>query len=108
MKAIDQRKCPKCGGPVPHSSGPGRPSVYCGVPCRRVAEHELRRLQSLLRRSQQKAQDAAFDLAMVSSYGEARAQKVLTFWESEIVRLEGVLRGILAANPTEGDVPKSA
>lgn len=37
--------CPSCGREVPYESRYGRPRTYCGVPCRRAAEHRQRQLR---------------------------------------------------------------
>jgi hypothetical protein len=34
--------CPSCGAAVEKGDGPGRPTVYCGKPCRRLAEFQIR------------------------------------------------------------------
>lgn len=36
--------CATCGTPLEPREGPGRPSTYCGEPCRRLAEYRLRSL----------------------------------------------------------------
>jgi hypothetical protein len=36
--------CASCGSELEPSSGPGRPAVYCGEPCRRMAEFQTRAL----------------------------------------------------------------
>ncbi len=40
-------ECLMCGTAL-EQPATGRPRVYCGVPCRRASEYELRRVQSLL------------------------------------------------------------
>jgi hypothetical protein len=37
------------------SSGAGRPRSYCGVPCRRQAENELRRARRLVARLERRS-----------------------------------------------------
>lgn len=36
--------CPSCGAAVEQRTGAGRPAVYCGEACRRLAEYEIRAL----------------------------------------------------------------
>lgn len=36
--------CASCGAEIEPHSGPGRPSVYCSEPCRRMAEFAIRGL----------------------------------------------------------------
>ena len=40
--------CLKCGTPLPERVGTGRPSLYCGATCRRLAEFEIRRVDRRL------------------------------------------------------------
>ena len=40
--------CPSCGVDVEQTTGPGRPRVYCGETCRRLAELRLRLLSRRL------------------------------------------------------------
>lgn len=40
--------CPSCGAEVEPSTGVGRPRVYCGETCRRVAEFRIRALSKRL------------------------------------------------------------
>ncbi len=44
-----KQKC-KCGKPLEQPAGAGRPPTYCGTACRRAAEFEIRRLDKLLAR----------------------------------------------------------
>lgn len=44
------RTCPICGTALPAPKPTGRPATYCGPRCKRMAEFELRRLQSRLER----------------------------------------------------------
>ena len=43
--------CPSCGTPFGPRPGPGRPGVYCGESCRRLAEFELRLIARRLDKS---------------------------------------------------------
>lgn len=40
--------CAKCGMPIEHDGGPGRPPTYCSATCKRLVEFELRRLDRRL------------------------------------------------------------
>lgn len=40
--------CLKCGKAIQEQAATGRPKSYCSVGCRRAAEHEIRRINSLL------------------------------------------------------------
>lgn len=61
--------CVKCGKPLPERSGPGRPQVFCGKACRRVAEYELRRLQKALQGVEESLRHHRESLALSDGYG---------------------------------------
>lgn len=95
--------CAECGIGIVQQSR-GRPSRYCGAGCRRSAEYNVRRVQGLIRRSQQKVQDAGLRLALHADnqFRRPEAQKTLAFWQAEVTRLEIELRELLAGT-TEHD-----
>lgn len=63
---MEQRKCIKCGSPIVDTKATGRPAVYCGTACRRAAEHEVRRINSLLEKLEQQASYARLGYAAPS------------------------------------------
>ncbi len=49
-------KC-RCGKSLEQPAGAGRPPTYCGTACRRAAEFEIRRLDKLLARLEDRLVD---------------------------------------------------
>ena len=89
--------CVKCGKPLPERSGPGRPQLYCSPGCRRSAEHEVRRAERalertevILRRHRTSVRRAAFLCCMGATDEHVGAL------DAERVRLEDRLRLLLA------------
>jgi hypothetical protein len=73
----------------------GRPRVYCSVPCRRAAEYELRRVQSLLltaERSHQRARERH----EVESFDRPSTRRALKWWAGEVAQLKARQRALLA------------
>src|SRR5262245_31291144 len=50
MEKGDAMTCVRCGSPFEQREGPGRPALYCGEACKRLAEHEVRRIDRRLAR----------------------------------------------------------
>ena len=69
-----------------------RPPTYCGVPCRRMAEFAIRRLQRRLEEIEDRASDARIDAALIVR-GE---RKRLAALEAEAGRLEQRLRDLIS------------
>ncbi|MGE0583467.1 MAG: hypothetical protein AB7P31_15195 [Steroidobacteraceae bacterium] len=87
--------CATCGTPLDPREGPGRPATYCGEPCRRLAEFQIRSLVRRidraaleLRELQAKARAQVFD-----SDERRRRVRVLRRWlvedRAELARLVG-------------------
>jgi hypothetical protein len=89
--------CAGCGERL-EQAGTGRPRKYCGEVCRRAAEYDLRRTQALLKRAEQRAQDAALQVHLADQWQRTAAEKRLSFWECEVERLRGVLRELLVGS----------
>lgn len=87
--------CATCGERL-EQPDTGRPPKYCGEVCRRAAEYDLRRAQALLRRAEQRAQDARLALHLCSQWERKPLEKRLGFWDDEIDRLHITLRKFLA------------
>ena len=64
--------------------------------CVRSAEFALRRAQVLLTRAQRAEQDASLAVATGGSYRASDDGARLTFWRSEVTRLRGEIRVLLA------------
>lgn len=108
----EQASCAGCGREFTRRSGRGRPARYCGSVCRRAAEYALNRCQGLLRRAQQRWQDASLEVAMAVRFGAVEAERKREFWAGEVVRLEGELCRLLAtdldASTAAPEYPKTA
>jgi hypothetical protein len=94
----DMSGCPICGNDLPpqDTSNGGRPRIYCGTPCRRAAEFELRRLRTLLERVEE-------SISFWYLYGGPKRR--LTSLRAEHVRLTGRLLTLLDGVPEEVSPP---
>jgi hypothetical protein len=82
----------------------GRPRRYCGPVCRRAAEYELRRVQSLLlaaEKASQRARAAHDD----NTWDKASTRRAVKFWAGEVRRLQTRLFQLLADSPQEEAEP---
>ncbi len=86
-----------CGEPltIPPT---GRPPKYCSVPCRRNAEHEVKRQQSLLLRAERAYQDARMEAALGTYPVLQRREQ---WWASEVDRLADALEQTFLADEQE-------
>ena len=105
---MSPKQCPECGSPMPAAKSTGRPPICCTPVCRRAAEFALRRAQVLLTRAQRAEQDAALAVAIGGSYRAADDAGRLTFWRSEVKRLRGEIRSLLAGAGDEDETPAAA
>lgn len=80
--------CLKCGLTIEEQATTGRPKAYCSVGCRRSAEHEVRRINSLLQKLETDLSNAIL--------GRVWADQVSKI-EAEILRQEARLRNLLDA-----------
>jgi hypothetical protein len=86
--------CLMCDSPLVQPAT-GHPRVYCGVPCRRAAEYELRRVQSLLLTAERMHQRcrAAHE---IDSFDRPSTRRALKWWTSEVAQLKARQRALLA------------
>ncbi|MBZ0090960.1 MAG: hypothetical protein K8F27_01865 [Sulfuricellaceae bacterium] len=84
--------CLKCGLPIEGQAETGRPKSYCSVGCRRSAEHEVRRINSLLQKLETDLSNALL--------GRVWADQVPKI-EAEISRQETRLRILLDTDEFE-------
>jgi hypothetical protein len=98
-------ECVSCGSLLSQPAT-GRPRVYCSVPCRRAAEYELRRVQSLLLTAERREQQAraAHELEI---YDRASTRRHLKFWTAEVARLKDQQRTLLSG-VRDDDSPQEA
>lgn len=72
--------CLKCRAPLPVRSGTGRPAVYCGETCRRLAEYEIRRLDRRLGRYEDELREELADRNpadhWIDNLGRSRPQRI--------------------------------
>lgn len=98
-----EKSCRKCGAKITQDDGPGRPADYCTAGCRRAAEHEVRRLNRALERTEDAARSHREHLAVRPSYGlsccggRELVERHLTFLEEECVRLDERLARLLGS-----------
>jgi hypothetical protein len=45
---MSDKRCRKCGGPLPEAATTGRLAAYCSVECWRMAELEVKRINRCL------------------------------------------------------------
>ncbi|MFN2488797.1 MAG: hypothetical protein ABR529_03470 [Actinomycetota bacterium] len=93
----DEAGCVKCGRELERAAT-GRPKRYCGTPCRRAAEFELRRIQRQIedlehmeRTWRQELNPATARLGASKGYAEGQHG----FYAAEIARMETRLRSLL-------------
>jgi hypothetical protein len=95
MEDTVRMACAGCGERL-EQPATGRPRKYCGDVCRRAAEYDLRRAQALLKRAEQRAQDAALQVHMADHWQRTSVKNRLAFWQGEIARLRAELQQLLA------------
>ncbi|MBK6278755.1 MAG: hypothetical protein IPF57_11770 [Gammaproteobacteria bacterium] len=74
------RTCTYCHVKLPEYSGVGRPTSYCGEPCRRGAELEIRRVNLRVDRLEN-------ELSHVRTHGEQSALAVIGGAEDAMTRI---------------------
>ncbi len=91
--------CPKCGKSVVQKPGDGRPEVYCGIPCRRLAEYEIKRVQRAIvnAEDEQKEWRQRADLGMHDDLvGQpGLSARKADWYAGEVARLEARLRELV-------------
>lgn len=89
-------KCRVCSSPLAVRAGPGRPRSYCGPLCRRAAEYEIRRVQSLLLRAERMLQDVRLNSDLNYWRTPDERGHECSRLEAEVQLLQARLVGILA------------
>lgn len=85
---MEAAACVKCGGPIAEVAATGRPKKYCSPACRRSAEHEVRRINALLGKLEERASNARL------GYGCPTPASIAKI-EGEIAHQEARLRALL-------------
>lgn len=85
---MEAAACVKCGSPITEAPTTGRPKKYCSPACRRSAEHEIRRVNVLLGKLEERASNARL------GFGCSTPGSIANL-EGEIARHEARLRALL-------------
>lgn len=85
---MEVKTCAKCGTPIDPVAAANNGKKYCSVACRRSAEHEIRRVNALLGKLEERASNARL------GYGVSGADAVAKL-DAEIARHETRLRALL-------------
>lgn len=88
LMEVLMESCVKCGGPIAEASTTGRPKKYCSPACRRSAEHEIRRVNTLLGKLEERASHVRL------GHGYSTPDSIAKL-EGEIARQEARLRVLL-------------
>lgn len=91
---MEAKTCPKCGGPVDPVAAANNGKKYCSPACRRSAEHEIRRVNTLLGKLEERASNARL------GWGCATADSIARL-DAEIERHESRLRELLGGDDDE-------
>lgn len=84
------KTCKVCGAPITTTASTGRPAVYCGTPCRRLAELEIRRVNQRLASLERQAECARDPRSVFGRLVDP------AHVAAEIERATGRLRALLA------------
>lgn len=106
-------ECAKCSAPLIQPAT-GRPRRYCSTPCRKLGEHEVRRLVRRLERTENDAAKAALEAELIDvrpgywpsdSKREHRraAERKAELLAIEVQRLEGRLRQLVGGDADDGE-----
>ena len=93
---MEKLTCLKCGEPLPERAATGRPTTYCGVPCRRAGEFEIRRLNRRLERLEETASELRHSRSTIRDWLGRTRQQALADTAAEIGAAEERLRALLA------------
>jgi hypothetical protein len=83
--------CRVCGTGI-EATGKGRPAVYCGTGCRRMAEYDVRRINNTITELEREARSLRNPATLKLPTDEAHA----AFLAAEIAAARGRLRELLA------------
>ena len=86
--------CASCGADIEPRSGPGRPSVYCSDPCRRMAEFRIRGLVRRLDKSEVELRALKVGGGFLDDDDRRRRMRALRRWIAlDTARLRAFLGG---------------
>ena len=75
--------CASCGAELEPHTGSGRPFVYCGEPCRRIAEYQIRALVRRLDKSEIELRSLKVDGGFYSDEDRRKRMAALRRWIKE-------------------------
>lgn len=84
--------CKVCGATIQSSIKKGRPAVYCGTGCRRMAEYDIRRANDVITALENRARDLRNPATLKLSSDAAYA----AFLADELVSVRAHLRELLS------------
>ena len=93
---MKQLACLKCSSPLEPRAGAGRPAIYCGEPCRRLAEYEIRRLDRRIAGYEQELRGLRYDGPGFDDSERLKRMRALRRW---IAADEARLRLLLGGQP---------
>lgn len=91
--------CRKCGAPLELSAATGRPPSYCGETCKRLIEHEVRRIDRRLAAYELEQRELKFDGP--DDFDDGPRQKRLRALRTWIQTDESRLRELLGGRSTK-------
>lgn len=97
-----EKLCLKCGAPIPPGAATGRPASYCGVGCRRAAEHEIKRCDQQLARVESQLSFERQRQPLRDRQDRKWADRRIAAGEAERDRLEARMRLLLAGSDDRG------
>lgn len=86
---MEAASCVKCGNPIEAVAAEGRPKKYCSVACRRSAEHEIRRVNTLLGKLEERASNARLGYGVPNSDQDAKLEREISHQEARLRALLG-------------------
>ena len=77
---MEKPVCPSCHTPIDVDSAPGRPKVYCGEPCRRMAEFAIRGLVRRLDKYEVELRETKAENTDFQDWERSRRMRQLRTW----------------------------
>jgi hypothetical protein len=90
--------CPSCGAAVEKRDGPGRPTVYCGEPCRRLAAFQIRTIVRRVDRAELALRELkAGELGDYRHLDTDERRKVIALYRRWLAEDQAKLRALIGA-----------
>lgn len=84
---MEPTACVKCGGQIADAATTGRPKKYCSTACRRSAEHEIRRVNVLLGKLEERLSRERLGFNCATPDSIARLEHEIAHQEARLRRL---------------------